>query len=441
MGCPCLNITFGALSVLKPFKWNRKWSGEGEEMVVQTGQIAEAAKVPEQTDLRWMKEEQFIELFEYLKERTSGFKRIPQELLIENNQYLFVFRMCFGLTRDEFARELAVSKEWVRHTEAGRNVILHEKIADRYIGKLNALMNRREINARRALENFSRYRYHADDQNLPEPQARFKPLMEMSSDDFREYFDLVSKETKGFIKFNPDLLVRIPQSILIFRITLGIDHRKFAILLGIDRRHLRRYEHLDARIKPRTAAGLMKKIEQLFKGFEVKFEDVISNFYRFKHLFQRRSLNVCIENGLRLAKKIPPNELENKFRVLLERLEIPYEFHARISGTKRDYNVDFAIPNARDPKIIIEVTAPTLFHSSTNYRFNICWLDHKFQVIKAKHPSVLTVMVLIPKGIPTDLQRVREMIRAETLNTDMYAVDEEEAKNLIIKVKEITIKF
>jgi len=409
-------------------------------MVAQTGQIVEAAKVPERIDLRWVNEEQFVELFEYLKERTGGFKRISKELLIENNQYLFVLRICLGLTRDEFAHELAVSKEWVRHTEAGRNIILHGKIADRYIGKLNALTNRKEINAQRALENFRRYRYYADDQNLPEPQARFKSLMEMSGDDFREYFDLVFRETKSFTKFSPDLLVKIPQSILIFRITLGIDNRKFATLLGIGRRHLRRYEHLDARIKPRTAVELMKKIEQLFKGFEVKFEDAISNFYRFKNFFQRRSLDVCIENGLKLAKKIPPNELENKFRILLGRSEIPHEFHARINGIKRDYNVDFAIPNAHDPKIIIEVTAPTLFRSSTNYRFIICWLDHKFQMIKAKHPSVLTVMALIPNGIPTDLQRVREMIRVETLNTDMYVIDGEEAKNLITKVKEIMLK-
>ena len=408
-------------------------------MIVQTHQLARISV--KKIDLRKLDEKEFIKIFSYLQKQTNDFKKFSRELLLENNQYLFTLRICLGLTHDDLARELNVSKGWVRHTEAGRNVIMHEKIADRYVKKLEALMKRKEITLEKTLENLKRYYLFAKDQNLPEVDTKFKPLMEMSDGEFKEYFELISKETENFTKFHPSLLVRIPQSILVFRIALGIDHRKFATLLGIDSRRLRSYEHLKVRIKPQTAVKFVEKIDQLFRKTEVQFQDALQNLYRFKNVFQKRSLHSCIEQGLRLAGKLPPNELENKVGDMLEKAEIPFEIHARIEGLKRDYNVDFAIPSGQTPKVIIEVTEPTLLRGKKkNYRQHVCLLDHKFQMIKARHPSLLTILVLLPNGIPTDMQRMEEMIQAETLNTDMYVIKEGGLEELIIKIKEKCFK-
>jgi len=410
-------------------------------MVAKTIQIIAAPEMP-LDDLREMNEEQFIELFNYLKTRTHGFKEFSPDLILENNRYLLVLRLCLGLSQKEFGRQLGVTKDWVRHTEAGRNKILHFKPANRYVDKINSLLNQAQIGLERALENWRRYKF-VRYQDFPEVEVTFKPLMKMNESEFKECFKLISKETEGFTSFPPNLLVRIPQSLLIFRIALGIDHRKFATLLRIDRRTLRKYEHLDMRIKPLTAAKFVKRIDALFRKTKVQFQDALQNLYRFKNVFQKRSLNSCIEQGLRLAQKLPPNELENKINDMLREVGIPFEIHARVKGLKRDYNVDFAIPGGQNPKIIMEVTEPTLLRGRRkNYRQHVCLLDHKFQMIKARHPPpLLTVLVLLPNGIPADMQRMEEMVQAEILNTDMYVIKENELGNLIAKVKEKCVEM
>lgn len=98
--------------------------------------------------------------------------------------------------------------------------------------------------------------------------------------------------------------------------------------------------------------------------------------------------------------------------------------------------MDFVIPNAKDPKAIMEVMRTTLLRGKKkNYRLFICLLDHKFQMIKARYSLLTTAMVLIPRGIPTDMQRMKEMIQVETLNTDLYAIKEEEIESLINKIE------
>jgi hypothetical protein len=96
-------------------------------------------------DLREMGEEQFIELFERFRERTCDFKEFSPRLLLEDSRRLLLLRLCLGLSQREFGRALRRTKDWVRHTEAGRRRIVHLKIANRYVDKINSLLNQKKI--------------------------------------------------------------------------------------------------------------------------------------------------------------------------------------------------------------------------------------------------------------------------------------------------------
>ena len=76
-------------------------------------------------DLRTISEEKFKEIYNYLEKKTSKFTAISPELILENNQYLLVLRLCSGLSQESFAKYLGTTKDWCRHTEAGRNKIKH----------------------------------------------------------------------------------------------------------------------------------------------------------------------------------------------------------------------------------------------------------------------------------------------------------------------------
>jgi DNA-binding transcriptional regulator YiaG len=386
-------------------------------------------------DLREMNEKQFVELFNHLKARTRNFKELSPDLILENSRYLLVLRLCLSLSQKEFGRRLGVTKDWVRHTEAGRNKILHLKPANRYVDKINSLLNQTQITLERTLENWKRYKF-ARDQDLPNIEVKIKTLSRMDESDFKSYFDLVSRETNGFTRFDPQLLMKMPQSILIFRVALGINHRKYASMLGINSRRVRAYEHLEMQMKLTTAIKLMKKIRMLFVGRKIAFADALENFRWLRGIYGRGKLSSYIERGLKFAERVPLNSLENKIKELLENSGVPFEAHARIKGLKRDYIADFVIPNTSDPKVIVEVTKVTLpSRKKRNIRSFICLIDHKFQVIKAQYSTITTVLALQCVGFPRHVKHAREMLQLETLNTDLYALNEDEFKNLIHKIK------
>lgn len=404
-------------------------------MVVQANQIAEIVEVQEKIDLREIDGEQFVELFEYLRERTNGFKEFPPELIVEDSRYLLLLRLCLGLSQKEFAEKLGVTKDWTRHTEAGRNKIIHMKIANRYVEKINSLLDQTQVTLNQSIENWKRYQF-ARDQELPNVKTKIKTILKMNEGDLKIYFDFISNETDGFTKFNHQLLMEVPQSILIFRIVLGVDHRKFARLLGINSRGVRAYEHLEAQMKLKTAIKLAKKIETLFVGKKISFANALENFRWLKGVYGRGKLNSFIERGFKFAEGMLPNALETKVQTLLQNAKLPFEMHARVKGLKRDYNVDFVIPDVQNPKVVIEVVRVRLrLGKKKYYRPPICQVDHRFQMIKAQHPQICTVLVLLCDGVPIDVERVRGMIQIETLNTNMYAVKEEELMDLISRIK------
>ena len=47
-------------------------------------------------DIRFLKEDEFEQVYEYLKDKTNSFTEFSPDLIIENNQFLLIFRIILG---------------------------------------------------------------------------------------------------------------------------------------------------------------------------------------------------------------------------------------------------------------------------------------------------------------------------------------------------------
>lgn len=168
-------------------------------------------------DLRDLNEQEFKEVYEYVKERTNNFKVFSPNIITENNQFLLIIRACLGLSRKEFANKLNVCKDWCKYIESKRRKIINIKIARRYGNKIEALLVNNKISFEEALTSYKKYLFLSKNQNLQEPEIKFKKFSELNEKDVIEYFNIVKRETKNFSQFKSDLLIRIPQSLIIFR--------------------------------------------------------------------------------------------------------------------------------------------------------------------------------------------------------------------------------
>ncbi len=116
-------------------------------------------------DLRGMNEEQFVKCFDFLRGKTKNWTEIKDELLKENPQFLFVFRIILCLSQSDFANLLKVDKQWVRHFESGRQGFKKSLVIPRCVILINKLMQKRILGTDRALE-FLRINQSARNKNL-----------------------------------------------------------------------------------------------------------------------------------------------------------------------------------------------------------------------------------------------------------------------------------
>jgi len=382
-------------------------------------------------DLRWINEEEFKEIFSSLKSKTKNFTEILPELILENNQYLLILRLCLGLSQKEFAKQLGATKDWCRHTESRKNRIVHRTIAARYTNKIQELFLQKTIILDDALKNWNNYMFHSKDQILPKPEIRLKQISKMNEEDLKKYLTLIKTETKNFTKFDIDLLKRIPQSILILRIVLGIDHRKFAKLLDINDRSLRKYESLNSYIKPQTANKIIKVLNELFKEYnknEIYLEKVLENFRILTGFFGHRNLMSMTNHGLIHLGKTQ-SIIENEIYTLLNNANIPVQCNCIIEGVNKKFNVDFVIPNTSQPKIVIESFIFKKSVKRNNWKSKALITDHRFQALKMKNSDLITIMIVKSTDRPVLDSYIKKSMATEILNTN-YCLINKEIENL-----------
>lgn len=364
-----------------------------------------------------MNKEQFKETYNYIKGITNNFSKVDTEFLSKNPQYLLILRVALGLSQLEFSKLLGTTdKQWVRHFEAGRQGFKESKMFPRALQLINKLFSENKIvDYERALLSWQKSKAARSKFFFEYPELKYnlKRLYEMSKENFIEYVKLLTKETDNFTNFNPEIIMRTPMFITIFRLLLGLNIRQLCILLDMQTRRIRKYESFTERMMPETSLKIMDLFKKLIK-----------------------ENGVDLEIGLkRFEKSSPFTESELNIKNILKQNNIPFEIHQDLKSIKKKLNVDFVIPNSENPLVVIEATKLSQKGPSVRYNINfrVTYIDHRFQLLKLKYKNLKTILAINCSEGQRNL--VKRVIRRETVNTDFYFVNKFDT--IVKRIKEI----
>jgi len=354
-------------------------------------------------DLREMNEEQFVEVYEFLRKNTINFTKIDKSLIRDNPQYLMILRLSLGISQYKLSSMLG-SNQWVRHVEAGRQGYKTSKKLEKCIEILNNLFAERGVLPKeKILENWMQCKNARDKWLYEAPKMKYdiKRFNEMSIEGFKKYFGILSKQTKNFTKFDEKIIELNPRFLTIYRIVLGMNIYEFGEIIDKGVSDIRRYERFEDRMMPQTMKIIISKIKEAF------YE---------KNLIGK----VNIDNSIKNFKKLSPfDDLELKIRNLLEKSKIPFQIHANLYFHEKNLNVDFIIPSIKNPLVAIEITKLNQIKRK-DIIHRIAYLDHRFQMLKKLYQDISTIMLIKCEKFQEDL--VNRIIKREILNTDFYFV-------------------
>tara|TARA_Y100000034_G_scaffold136195_1_gene211413 strand:+ start:1473 stop:2459 length:987 start_codon:yes stop_codon:yes gene_type:complete len=317
---------------------------------------------------------------------------------------------------------METSKGWCRHTEARRNKIEKSIIAKRYTKKIEKLINKNKINLENSLKNWENYNIYSKNQYLPEPEIKLKQFSKLTKNDLKKYLKLIKKETNNFTKIEPEIFIRIPQSITLFRIALCLSYVKLKKLKVISGRGLRSYDNLKSKIKPTTAKKLSNFFNKEFKNKSITYNKFLENYRILKGFYGCRNLNFLIEQGLNRLAKINPTKYKEEISKFLKKQNIKFERYKVLKGIKSKYNIDFYIPHK---EIAIEVFSYNNCKKRSDIKWKACFVDHRFQSLKLKNPKTKTIMCIKIEGKSILHDYVKEYIDMELINTDYLLINKE----------------
>ena len=375
-------------------------------------------------DLRDLNEDEFKQVYEYLKERTNKFTHLDKTLLDENPQYMLIIRFILGFSQLEFSKLLRIDKQWVRHFEAGRQGFKQSKNYSKALDLINKLFSENKI-VRYDKTSFSWKKCKAARNKFflkpREERYSIKDLNEMSVGDFKLYFTYLKKETNNFTNFDYNILFITPEFITIFRIVLNISHRALAKMINTNPRTIRTNQSRIYKMTPEKCKLYIQTFENLFKNNDlignVSLEKSIENFKRISSYdeFEEEIINILEKNNINV---INGESVEN--------LDFYIKLHANLILNNRKLNFDFLIFENNNPIAVIEATKMLgINHESgirTKVRYRLSYVDHRFQMINKFYPNIKTIIVVKCRKEREDL--VKRFIEAETLNTDFYFVND-----------------
>jgi len=362
-------------------------------------------------------------LFNFLKEETDNFTKIPVGLLVSNSKLLiFSIRCLLGVTQKEFARMLEVEKDWIRHLENGREKIVHLGPALRWIPKLEKMLKGKQFSFSDFLKNFQKIALRKREETISRPSFR-----NLSTEEFLLQFRKLREETDNFAKLT-EAIVEDPRRIFILRVMLLLRARKLAEAIETDRKLVTAWEEGKRKIRWETAEKISKFCEEALKNKKIDEKELVENFKIIKSKINPDREKIKIK-AFKTVEQLPPTKLEKKVEEILTSLGIPFKLHATLKTEKIMMNVDFAIPNEKEPRIIIEVFE-TDIHRFSNTIMKAVMVDHRFQHIKRSNSSVITIMIAEFKG--EALALMKKEIEAHLLNTDVFIESSE-----LEKLKEI----
>jgi len=379
--------------------------------------------LPKLEDIREMSEEQFVEAFEMLRDRTRDWIEFSPEILIEESRHLFVVRCVLGLSQRDFAKKVGFDRGTVRGIEAGRSKFVHLGPAKRWSSKISGLIRETRPSIETGLAKLIEFRRCRMGHKFEKVS---KPITKISEEDLLELFQETRKLTKGFTEFSPRILMKFPRFLLIFRLLLGFSHDKFGKVLEVHERSVRSREKGMESIGRNLASRLAIKIGELFEVQKpaTDFESVLHRFKLFK-LFLHDGIEGDVERGLIFAKKQHPSEIEQDIIEILKSHSIEFTLHPVIQGLKKKLCLDFAVPSDVKPKFVIEAFSFRLDKPLGQVLKRVRETDHRFRMIKLKEADIKCLLCIkfTGKDIPT--KRIKEFIGLELIDTDFLLVSEE----------------
>jgi DNA-binding transcriptional regulator YiaG len=377
-------------------------------------------------DLRDLNEEEFKQVYEYIKEKTNNFTCLNKSLLDESPQYLLIIRFALGLSQLEFSKLLGTTnKQWVRHFEAGRQGFKYSKMYDNALDLINKLFSENKIvDYERTLLLWQRGKAARNKFFLKPREEKYviKDLNEMNIEDFKLYFNYLKQETNNFTNFDPNIIYLTPEFITIFRIILDISHRLLARIMNIMPRTVRTNQSRTYKMTPEKCQLYIKIFKDLFKKRniigKVDLENSIKNFKRISNYdeFESEIINILDKNNVKVfnCEKVEGQKYYAKL-------------HSIIKFEERELNFDFLIFENNKPIGVIEATkvlgTPKESSKRIRLRYRIGYIDHRFQMIKEYYPNIITITAI--KCRKEEKELVKRFLKLETLNTDFYFVNDE----------------
>jgi len=375
-------------------------------------------------DLRNSEKEQFLKLIKWLESKIEEIGFIPHELLKLKPQLIWGFRMMCGLSQKEFAEMLGVTHRWLKDVESLRRFLEDTQTINRILFRLNQVVKENKEKMEIILANFERFKVaaHSSMRDLKK-----RTLVEMSKEEVEELFEEFKEKTDNFKHFPLELLMSQPNILMICRLALGLGHRKFAEMVGMNERWLRDREICVNGISFCNAEKLKERLEQIFSEKEVKKETVLLNFLKFK-TFRAHNIDTNL-HGCQIAEKMCLKGTEKEVAEMLAKTNAKVEAHHTISATKKFVNVDFFVISSSS-KFAIEVVD---IKNLDILRLRVWSIDHKFRGIKLFDPKIKTVLfVRIPLKEEELVREMKEKLSKEIFDTDFLVINNiEELKKIV----------
>jgi len=389
-------------------------------------------------DLRDMNEQQFVLLFEKVREITENFTLVPLELITSRSDIILVLRLALGLSRKEFCIKAGIPLGTLRHIERGRTPIRNGGPALRWVKIFSSIFASEagNITLEKALRAFRTFK----GENGSEGCIEMKPLIKMNLEEAKEIFRKVKEETKNFSELSFEKLRREPRIVSVIRVLLNKSIPEFSRIIGKDESWLRRWETGKVKMSLKSSIFLSEKLKELIREIKVSEEVFLENFMELHHV-KPSEINENVKKMLKALRKMKATESELEVANLLTELNIPFVLHANVDCKTKVENFDIAIPNEESPDCVIEITEAKKFNG--NFRTKMLVTDHKFQILKKALPCVITISFAKINDSSLVKEKAKNMILSEILNTDFLFINEkEELKNFLLGLKEkLTLKL
>ncbi len=262
----------------------------------------------------------------------------------------------------------------------------------------------------------------------------------MKKEKFFENYEYIKENSNNFTDLNKEILINKPESIIVYRMILNIGQKQLCNKGNLSRGHLNAIERSKIKnLTEKSAKKYINIIKREFKNIKNKELNVKKLFERHKIFIKKGKIDTerareirskveshnNVQKGLRVkSKDLPENEFEKEIFNLLKKNNIEFELHPILKANNKSLIADFAIPNSKNPRIIIEVKQSKSTNIKRQYDL-MHWyaiiLDHKMRSIKTQNPKIKGVIILSSKNKP--LEKLSPYIEAELIDTDKYFID------------------